>query len=83
MGILSWIIFGLFAGFLARWIMPGRDGGGLILTTLLGIAGAFVGGWVGVRLGFGDISGFNLGSILTAVIGALFLLFVYRLISRS
>lgn len=83
MGILSWIIFGLFAGFLARWIMPGRDGGGLILTTLLGIAGAFVGGWVGVRLGFGDISGFNLGSMLTAVIGALFLLFVYRLISRS
>jgi uncharacterized membrane protein YeaQ/YmgE (transglycosylase-associated protein family) len=83
MGILSWIIFGLIAGFLARWIMPGRDGGGLILTTLLGIAGAFVGGWVGVRLGFGDISGFNLGSMLTAVIGALFLLFVYRLISRS
>ncbi|AEX99961.1 hypothetical protein GU3_01025 [Oceanimonas sp. GK1] len=83
MGILSWIIFGLFAGFMARWIMPGRDGGGLILTTLLGIAGAFVGGWVGVRLGFGDISGFNLGSMLTAVIGALFLLFVYRLISRS
>jgi uncharacterized membrane protein YeaQ/YmgE (transglycosylase-associated protein family) len=83
MGILSWIIFGLIAGFLARWILPGRDGGGLILTTLLGIAGAFVGGWVGVRLGFGDISGFNLGSMLTAVIGALFLLFVYRLISRS
>ncbi|NHH99473.1 MULTISPECIES: GlsB/YeaQ/YmgE family stress response membrane protein [Oceanimonas] len=83
MGILSWIIFGLIAGVLAKWIMPGRDGGGLILTTLLGIAGAFVGGWIGVRLGFGSVTGFNLGSMITAVIGALVLLFVYRMISRS
>ena len=83
MGFLSWIIFGLITGFLAKWIMPGRDGGGFIMTTLLGVAGAFVGGWIGAQLGFGSVTGFNPGSIITAVIGALFLLFVYRLISRS
>jgi uncharacterized membrane protein YeaQ/YmgE (transglycosylase-associated protein family) len=47
MGILSWIVLGLVAGILAKWIMPGRDGGGFILTVLLGIVGAFVGGWIG------------------------------------
>ncbi|WP_375056857.1 GlsB/YeaQ/YmgE family stress response membrane protein [Zobellella sp. DQSA1] len=83
MGILSWIVFGLIAGFLAKFIMPGRDGGGLILTIILGIAGAFVGGWVGTRLGFGSVTGFNLGSLFTAVIGALILLLAYRLIRKS
>jgi uncharacterized membrane protein YeaQ/YmgE (transglycosylase-associated protein family) len=81
-GILSWIIFGLIAGMLAKWLMPGRDGGGLIMTMLLGIAGAFVGGWIGTRLGFGSVTGFNLGSFFTAIIGALALLFVYRLIRK-
>ncbi|PSJ42771.1 GlsB/YeaQ/YmgE family stress response membrane protein [Zobellella taiwanensis] len=83
MGILSWIVFGLIAGFLAKFIMPGRDGGGFIMTTLLGIAGAFVGGWVGTRLGFGSVTGFNLGSLFTAVIGAIILLFAYRLLKKS
>ena len=46
MGILSWIIFGLIAGILAKWIMPGKDGGGFILTVLLGIVGAVVGGYI-------------------------------------
>ncbi|WP_445401714.1 GlsB/YeaQ/YmgE family stress response membrane protein [Zobellella sp. An-6] len=82
MGILSWIIFGLIAGFLAKWVMPGRDGGGMIMTIILGIAGAFVGGWVGTQLGFGSVTGFNLGSLFTAVIGALILLFAYRLIKK-
>jgi uncharacterized membrane protein YeaQ/YmgE (transglycosylase-associated protein family) len=82
MGILSWIIFGLLAGMLAKWLMPGRDGGGLIMTMLLGIAGAFVGGWIGTQLGFGSVTGFNLGSFFTAIIGALALLFVYRLIRK-
>ena len=45
MGILSWIIFGLIAGIIAKWIMPGKDGGGFILTVVLGIVGAVVGGW--------------------------------------
>ena len=82
MGILSWIIFGLIAGILAKWIMPGRDGGGFIVTTLIGIAGAFVGGFLGSLVGLGGISGFNLGSFITAIIGALVLLFIYRAIKK-
>ncbi|GGB39816.1 UPF0410 protein YeaQ [Oceanisphaera marina] len=82
MGILSWIIFGLIAGIIAKWLMPGRDGGGFIMTILLGVAGAFVGGWIGTRLGFGVVTGFNLGSFFTAIIGALVLLFVYRLLKK-
>lgn len=82
MGILSWIVFGLLAGMLAKWLMPGRDGGGLIMTMLLGIAGAFVGGWIGTQLGFGSVTGFNLGSFFTAIIGALALLFLYRLLKK-
>lgn len=82
MGLLSWIILGLLAGILAKWLMPGRDGGGLIMTILLGIAGAFVGGWIGTRLGFGSVTGFNLGSLFTAVVGALALLFLLRLLRK-
>lgn len=51
MGILSWIIFGLIAGILAKWIMPGKDGGGFILTVLLGIVGAVVGATSAFSLG--------------------------------
>lgn len=50
MGILSWIIFGLIAGILAKWIMPGKDGGGFIVTVILGIIGAVVGGWISTCL---------------------------------
>lgn len=82
MGILSWIIFGLLAGIIAKFLMPGRDGGGFIMTILLGIAGAFVGGWVGTHLGFGTVTGFNINSFFTAVVGALALLFVYRLLRK-
>ncbi|HCU6658940.1 TPA: GlsB/YeaQ/YmgE family stress response membrane protein, partial [Escherichia coli] len=53
MGILSWIIFGLIAGILAKWIMPGKDGGGFFMTILLGIVGAVVGGWISTLFGFG------------------------------
>ena len=83
MGIISWIILGLVAGMLAKWIMPGRDGGGFIVTALLGIAGAFVGGWVGQQLGFGSQGGFSLGGIATATVGAILILFVYRLIKSK
>lgn len=82
MGILSWIVFGLIAGVVAKWLMPGRDGGGFIMTILLGVAGAFVGGWIGTQLGFGNVTGFNLNSFFTAIIGALALLFVYRLLKK-
>jgi uncharacterized membrane protein YeaQ/YmgE (transglycosylase-associated protein family) len=77
MGILSWIVFGLIAGFLAKWIMPGRDPGGFVVTILLGIGGAVVGGFVASLLGLGTVTGFNLWSLLIAVGGALLLLFGY------
>jgi uncharacterized membrane protein YeaQ/YmgE (transglycosylase-associated protein family) len=83
MGILSWIVLGLIAGALAKWIMPGKDSGGIIFTILLGIVGAFVGGWIGSLVGLGTTGGLSLGSIITAVVGALILLFIYRMIKKK
>lgn len=82
MGIISWIVFGLIAGVIAKMIMPGKDGGGFIITTLLGIAGAFVGGWVGSMFGLGSVGTFSLGSMATAIVGALLLLFIYRQVKK-
>lgn len=82
MGILTWILFGLIAGVLAKWIMPGPDPGGIFVTILLGIAGAVVGGLIGTLLGLGNVTGFNIGSFLIAVAGALLLLWVYRRMKR-
>ena len=74
---------GLIAGILAKWVMPGPDPGGIIVTILIGIVGAFIGGWVLGLLGFsGGTGNFSLGSILTATLGAIVLLAVYRLITR-
>ena len=78
MSILSWIVLGLIAGALAKLIMPGDDPGGIIVTILLGIAGAFVGGYIGTAIGFGTATDFSLGSIATATGGAFLLLFGYR-----
>jgi uncharacterized membrane protein YeaQ/YmgE (transglycosylase-associated protein family) len=82
MGFLSWIIMGLIVGVIAKWIMPGKDPGGFIITILLGIAGAFVGGFVGSLLGMGKVTGFNFGSLLLAIGGAVLLLFLYRVIKK-
>lgn len=82
MGIFSWIIMGLIVGVLAKFIMPGKDPGGLIVTILIGIAGAFVGGYLGSMMGFGPVTGFNLGSILLATGGAIVLLILYRMITK-
>jgi len=79
MGIVSWAVFGLVAGALAKWIMPGKDPGGLFVTMLIGIAGATIGGFLGTFLPFiGDVTGFNFGSLVTAVFGAIVLLWLYR-----
>ncbi|MCW4151914.1 GlsB/YeaQ/YmgE family stress response membrane protein [Halomonas sp. 18H] len=78
MGIIAWIIFGVIAGVVAKLIMPGKDGGGFIMTCLLGIVGAVVGGWVSTFLGFGSVDGFNLGSFGIAIVGALIVLFIYN-----
>jgi uncharacterized membrane protein YeaQ/YmgE (transglycosylase-associated protein family) len=83
MGIISWIVLGLIAGLLAKALMPGRDPGGLFITIVLGIAGAFVGGWIGTQLGIASFSGFTLEGILVATGGAVVLLVLYRLLKKK
>jgi uncharacterized membrane protein YeaQ/YmgE (transglycosylase-associated protein family) len=83
MGILLWALFGLIAGAIARFLMPGKVAGGIIVTMLLGIVGAVVGGFIGSQLGFGDVSEFNIRSMLLAVGGGLLVLFLYGLLSRA
>jgi uncharacterized membrane protein YeaQ/YmgE (transglycosylase-associated protein family) len=86
-GLISWIIFGLIAGIIAKVIMPGNDPGGFIITALLGIAGAIVGGFIAGSLlhigndggGFGSTGFFT--QLVFAVIGAIILLFLYRMIA--
>jgi uncharacterized membrane protein YeaQ/YmgE (transglycosylase-associated protein family) len=81
MGILAWIVVGLIAGVLAKLIMPGDDPGGIIVTILIGIVGAFVGGFVVNLFGGAGVSGFNIWSILVATLGAIILLAIYRLVA--
>jgi uncharacterized membrane protein YeaQ/YmgE (transglycosylase-associated protein family) len=77
MGIALWILFGLIAGALAKFLMPGKQPGGIILTILLGIVGAVVGGFIGSKLGFGEVTEFNMRSMALAIGGALLVLFVW------
>ena len=80
MGILSWILFGLVVGVIAKLLMPGRDPGGFIVTILLGIAGALLGGFIGRAMGFygpGDPAGW-----IISILGAILLLVLYRLLAR-
>jgi uncharacterized membrane protein YeaQ/YmgE (transglycosylase-associated protein family) len=81
MAILSWIVFGLVIGIIAKLLMPGRDPGGFIITILLGIAGALVGGFIGRAMGFygpGQSAGW-----LLSILGAIILLALYRMLVRS
>jgi uncharacterized membrane protein YeaQ/YmgE (transglycosylase-associated protein family) len=81
MGILGWIVFGLVVGALAKLVMPGRDPGGIIVTMLLGVAGAVLGGFVGRALNFygpNEPAGF-----VMSFIGAILLLWIYRLAVRK
>lgn len=82
MSILAWIILGLVAGFIASKLVN-RTGSGLIMDLLLGVVGAFVGGFLFTRFGAAGVTGLNLYSILVATIGAAIVLFIYHaLISR-
>jgi uncharacterized membrane protein YeaQ/YmgE (transglycosylase-associated protein family) len=83
MGILLWVVFGLIAGVLAKFLMPGKGPGGIVLTIILGIVGAVVGGYIGTLLGFGDITGFNIRSMLLAVGGGVLVLFIYGLVTKG
>ena len=80
MGIISWIILGLVAGALAKWILPGKDPGGIIITIVIGIIGAIVGGYIGTLIGFGEATGVNIRSIIRAVAGSIILLLIYRMV---
>ena len=80
MGLLSWFVSGLIIGIIAKFLMPGKDPGGIVLTIILGIAGAFVGGFIASRIGFGTVSGFDLRSLLIGTGGAIILLVIYRVL---
>lgn len=82
--LLIWLVLGFVVGFLAKAIMPGPDGGGVIMTTILGIVGAVVGGFVGHLLGFEMVSSFNniagsIPSFIFSILGAIIVLALYRL----
>lgn len=83
MGFFSWIIFGFLAGTLAKWIMPGKDRGGCLLTTVLGILGAAVGGWIGTQLGYGGVREFDLRNLGLAILGSTALLLAFRMLSGN
>jgi len=82
-GIFSWIILGLVAGVLAKFIYPGSQGGGFVGTTILGILGALIGGFLGTRLFGLDVTGINLTSILVATVGAIVTIFIWGMFNRS
>jgi uncharacterized membrane protein YeaQ/YmgE (transglycosylase-associated protein family) len=79
--IIGWIIFGLIAGAIAKLLMPGKDPGGWIITMLLGIAGAVIGGFIGHALwGSSGVNDWSIGSFALAIVGAIILLAIYRMI---
>jgi uncharacterized membrane protein YeaQ/YmgE (transglycosylase-associated protein family) len=82
MGVFSWIVMGLVAGALAKWLLPGSAPGGMFITVLIGVAGGLLGGFLGTRLGIGDVTGLNLLSLGLSVGGALVLLAGYRGLKR-
>jgi uncharacterized membrane protein YeaQ/YmgE (transglycosylase-associated protein family) len=83
MGVIAWLIFGGVAGLLAQLLFPGDQPGGnnlvgLIVTILIGLAGAAVGGFIGALLGFGGVDDFDIGSMVTAVLGAIAVLWAWH-----
>lgn len=84
--LLIWLILGFLAGYLAKLILPGADGGGVVLTTILGILGAVVGGFIGTLVGYPMVSNFNniggsIPSFISSIIGAIVVLVIFRLAS--
>ncbi|KUJ50711.1 GlsB/YeaQ/YmgE family stress response membrane protein [Chryseobacterium sp. JAH] len=83
MGILTWIIFGLIAGAIAKALHPGNDPGGWVITIIIGILGSMLGGWIGSMIFGVDVTGFNLSSFLVAIGGSVLLLAIYRMVSKK
>ena len=82
MGIIGWILLGLLAGVIAKAILPGDDPGGIIVTAIVGVVGAFLGGLIARALGLGDPIDefFDISTWLAAIIGAIILLVIYRVV---
>ncbi len=86
MGLLTWILVGLVAGFVAQLILGGGGGlslRGLIITVLLGIGGALLGGFVSTALGYGDVTGFNVSSLIIATLGAIAVVFIFQAVTSN
>ena len=83
MSYLAWIVLGLIAGAIAKALMPGKDPGGIIVTMIIGIVGAFIGGFLGSTLTGSGLNGFSLWSMVLAIVGAMLLLWIYRLATRN
>jgi len=81
MGILSWIVIGLIAGWLAKLVVPGREPGGFLATTAIGVVGAIIGGWIWSLMGQGNVTAVNGPSILVAFVGSVVLLVLYHAVS--
>ena len=82
MGLLSWVVFGLVTGAIARFFVPWSGAYGLVVTAVIGVVGALLGGFIGTQLGIGAIDGFDLRSIAVAVGGSVVLLLGYRAVNR-
>jgi uncharacterized membrane protein YeaQ/YmgE (transglycosylase-associated protein family) len=81
MGLIAWIILGLIAGAIAKWVMPGPDPGGCVVTIIIGVVGALLGGWLSTLLGFGGLTGqLDWRSLIIAVLGAIVLLAIWRML---
>jgi len=82
MGLIAWIVLGLIAGAIAKFLTPGKDPGGCIITIIIGIVGALLGGFISTLLGFGGLSGaIDWRSLVIAVLGSVLLLLLWRMIS--
>lgn len=82
-GIIGWLVVGLIAGFLAKYVVPGEGPGGVVGDIVIGVIGAFLGGWIFNYFGHSATTGINLYSIFVAFVGAVILLFIGRALSRA
>jgi uncharacterized membrane protein YeaQ/YmgE (transglycosylase-associated protein family) len=80
--ILAWLVVGLIAGFLAKYVVPGEGPGGIVGDIIVGLVGALIGGWVFNQFNHSGVTGLNLPSILVAFVGAVILLFILRALTR-
>ena len=82
-GLFSWILMGLVAGVLGKFLLPGRDPGGLVMTIIIGILGAMLGGWIGTKAEIGTVNDFSLQSVGLDTGGSILLLILYRMFNKK